>query len=252
MHELQIHQYLVGALLVLSLPTAAVLLLLSAPYGRHSRGGWGPGVPSRLGWILMESPAPLLFAAVYLAGEHAQSAVPLAFLLMWQLHYLNRTFVFPFRMRSGGRRLPLVIVLLALVFNTLNAYVNARWISQFGDYPPAWFASAPFVLGVPLFLFGWFVNLRADAVLRGLRRPGETHYAIPQGGLFRRVSCPNYLGEMLAWWGWALATWSPAGLAFAVFTSANLVPRALAHHRWYRQRFAGYPAARRAVIPFLL
>jgi 3-oxo-5-alpha-steroid 4-dehydrogenase 1 len=39
---------------------------------------------------------------------------------------------------------------------------------------------------------------------------------------------------------------------FANWTMANLVPRVLAHHRWYRETFKDYPARRRALIPFLL
>jgi 3-oxo-5-alpha-steroid 4-dehydrogenase 1 len=32
---------------------------------------------------------------------------------------------------------------------------------------------------------------------------------------------------------------------------ANLVPRARAHHRWYRERFPDYPARRKALVPGL-
>ena len=37
-----------------------------------------------------------------------------------------------------------------------------------------------------------------------------------------------------------------------LYTAANLAPRALAHHAWYRERFPGYPPRRRALIPFVL
>jgi protein-S-isoprenylcysteine O-methyltransferase Ste14 len=70
--------------------------------------------------------------------------------------------------------------------------------------------------------------------------------------MYRWVSCPNYFGEMLEWIGWAIATWSLAGSAFAIFTIANLLPRALANHRWYQTEFPDYPSDRRAVIPGLL
>ena len=96
------------------------------------------------------------------------------------------------------------------------------------------------------------MGIVADAVLAGLRRPGETGYKIPRGGLYELISCPNYFGELLEWLGWAIATWSVAGLSFAVFTAANLVPRALTHHRWYREKFPEYPRSRRAVVPFVL
>ena len=49
---------------------------------------------------------------------------------------------------------------------------------------------------------------------------------VPHGPLFRLVSCPNYFGEIVDWSGFALATWSPGGLLFALWTAANLVPRA--------------------------
>jgi hypothetical protein len=36
-----------------------------------------------------------------------------------------------------------------------------------------------------------------------------------------------------------------------VWTAANLVPRAVANHRWYREKFSEYPARRKALIPLL-
>jgi protein-S-isoprenylcysteine O-methyltransferase Ste14 len=160
--------------------------------------------------------------------------------------------VYPLRLRETGKRIPVVIVVTAVLFNVLNAYVNARWISQFGSYPDEWLATTPFLAGITIFAGGWLINQRADRVLIGLRKPGDSHYSIPRGGMYRFVSCPNYFGEILQWTGWAVMTWSLAGLAFAVFTAANLLPRALATHRWYRERFPDYPASRRAVIPFLV
>ncbi|MGB2854987.1 MAG: 3-oxo-5-alpha-steroid 4-dehydrogenase, partial [Dehalococcoidia bacterium] len=91
----------------------------------------------------------------------------------------------------------------------------------------------------------------SDGILRRLRTPGETGYKIPRGGLFERVSCANYFGEIIEWCGWAIATWSLPGLAFAVWTAANLVPRARAHHKWYPSQFPDYPQQRRALIPFV-
>ena len=94
--------------------------------------------------------------------------------------------------------------------------------------------------------------MNADARLRSLRDRTDQRYSIPHGGMYRWVSCPNYLGELIEWTGWAVMTWSLAGTSFALFTAANLVPRALSHHRWYRQRFDDYPSDRRAVLPGIL
>jgi protein-S-isoprenylcysteine O-methyltransferase Ste14 len=231
----------------------AALLFVPAPYGRHARPGWGPGLPTRLAWVVQELPAPLAFALVFFAGEHAGRLAPLLLFGLWQLHYLQRTFVFPLLMRVGQKQTPLATAALAFAFNCLNGSLNAYAISH-GTlrHDDAWLGDPRFLVGVAVFLAGWAINLHADAVLRGLRRPGETGYRIPTGGLYRRVSCPNYLGEILEWCGFALAAWTWAGAVFAFFTIANLLPRALTHHRWYRRTFPDYPRERKALVPWLL
>ena len=253
MTEATLHRTLVWAVFALAALTLVSLLRFRAPYGRHYAGtGWGPAIPNRLGWILMELPATALFAYVYATGEAAAQTVPLILLAMWQGHYLNRTFVYPFRTRTSGKRMPLVVVLSGFAFNVLNAYVNARFISHFGAYDIAWLGDPRFIAGATVFLCGLALNIHSDNVLLRLRKQGGPDYSIPRGGLFRHVSCPNYLGEIVEWGGWALATWSAAGLAFFVYAAANLGPRALSSHRWYRERFADYPADRKALIPGVL
>lgn len=250
--EPQLHFWLVLLVFVLAAQTFILLFWVNAPYGRFSRKGWGPSIPARTAWLLFESPAVIVFAAIFFAGQHAWERVPLFLFAVWQFHYVVRTLVFPFRIRESGKRIPVVIVAMAILFNILNAYVNARWISHLGSYADDWLVSTPFLVGFALFAAGWLINQHADRALLRLRKPGETHYSIPRGGLYRYVSCPNYFGEILEWAGWAVMTWSLAGLAFAVFTVANLLPRAVATHRWYRAEFPDYPPGRRAVIPFLV
>jgi 3-oxo-5-alpha-steroid 4-dehydrogenase 1 len=237
--------------IALAVVTFVALRRIDAPYGRYSRPGWGPAMPSRLAWLLMESPAALLFAAVYAAGAHRGEAVPLTLAALWEIHYGYRSFVYPLLLRPGTR-VPLTVVLLAVAFNVLNSWVNARWVADFGRYPGSWFADPRFIAGAALFAGGLALNTVSDRALRRLRGAGEHGYQVPRGGAFEWVSCPNYLGEMVEWAGWALATWSLAGLAFALYTAANLAPRAMAHHRWYRRHFPDYPPRRRAFVPFVL
>jgi len=250
--ESSIYQLLLWLMLGLGVLTFIALQWVTAPYGRHGRSGWGPKIPSRVAWIVMESPAVLFFFAIYMLGQHRAALVPGVLLGMWMLHYVQRTFIFPFRIRSKGKEMALSIALMAFVFNLLNAYLNARWLSHFGEYDSNWLSDPRFLCGAALLLVGWLINIHSDTILVRLRAPGETGYKVPHGGLYRWISCPNYFGEMLEWIGWALATWSTAGLAFALYTAANLVPRAVAHHRWYHDRFDTYPEDRRAVIPYLL
>jgi 3-oxo-5-alpha-steroid 4-dehydrogenase 1 len=236
----------------LAVVTFVALRILTAPYGRHARQGWGPTLQARTAWLLMESPAVLFFLAVYLCGRHRAEAAPLVLLCLWQLHYIHRAVVLPLRMTASAKRMPLAVAFLGMSFNLLNAFINARWISELGRYDVSWLWDPRFLAGATVFVLGFLANASADRTLLRLRKPGDTGYYIPQGRLFQWVSCPNYLGEMVEWFGWALATWSWAGLAFAIYTVANLAPRALAHHAWYKQRFPDYPPRRRAILPLVL
>ena len=145
--------------------------------------------------------------------------------------------------------MPILIVGMGFLFNGFNAYVIARWISHFGEYDDLWLQSPHFLLGLTIFAFGLILNIRSDNILLALRKRKKGSYGIPYAGPFSVISCPNYLGEIMEWFGWALLTWSSAGTAFALYAAANLIPRAIAHHQWYRAKFTDYPSDRKILIP---
>ena len=251
MTELTVFNSLLVAWFVLGAVVFTLLFFVAAPYGRHIRKGWGLTLDNRLGWILMEAPSPVIFFICFLLGGRT-SAVGLAFLVLWEAHYLHRAFIYPFTLRGESKRMPAAVMSLGLLFNIMNGYLNGRYIFTFSSgYATGWLTDPRFIVGVALFVVGFVVNRQADTVLRGLRKPGESGYRISHHFLYRWVSSPNYLGEILIWTGWALATWSLPGLAFAFWTAANLVPRARAHHAWYRRTFPGYPPSRKALVPGL-
>ena len=237
---------------VLAAVVFVVLFFISAPYGRQARGGWGPMIPARLAWVVMETPPVAIFLAAFALGDRRDNLVAMVFLAMWLTHYVHRAYVYPFRMRARGKQMPLFIATLAFVTNCGIDYLNARWLFALGPTLDAsWLLDPRFVIGAALFATGMAINLHSDTVLLGLGRGPDGGYQIPRGGAYRWLSCPNYAGEILEWSGWALATWSLPGLAFAVWTAANLAPRARTHHAWYRQRFPDYPRGRRALLPGL-
>jgi protein-S-isoprenylcysteine O-methyltransferase Ste14 len=146
--------------------------------------------------------------------------------------------------------MPVALVAVGFAFNAMNGFINGTYLFFLsGGYPTDWLWDARFLAGLTLFIAGFVINRRADLTLRRLRAPGESGYKIPYGGLYHWVSCPNYLGEIVEWVGWAVATWSLPGLAFAIWTVANLAPRARAHHVWYHDRFPDYPSGRKALLP---
>ncbi len=233
----------------LALVSCAWLFIQTAPYGRHGRDGWGPRLPHRAGWIVMESVSPLVLTVV--AVRSVEMSTPVLFLLsLWILHYVYRAVIYPFRARWSGRQMPLVIMLSAVFFNTVNGGLNGLGMSLIAE-DGFWTANTTW-FGAALFFIGLSINLRADQTLFGLRKPGESGYRIPEGGMYRWISCPNYFGEIIEWIGFALMASTLPAISFAVWTAANLIPRAISHHKWYKERFPHYPAERRALVPFLL
>lgn len=250
--------FLISTFLVCPLIFAA-LFYLPAAYGRHGAERsrwWGPGMNTRMAWLIMEAPSSVGFALIFFLGDRSLEVVPLLFLVLWQAHYFHRTFIFPFTIKvRPGQTTPVGIPLMAIITNCIVSFLNASilsWSTIRANYELSWLTDPRFVLGLALFAFGWHVNRKADAMLAALRKPGETGYKIPRGWLYERISCPNYFGELLIWTGWSIATWSWAGAAFVLVTAANLVPRAIQNHQWYHEKFADYPRQRKAVIPYLL
>jgi protein-S-isoprenylcysteine O-methyltransferase Ste14 len=245
------HAFYNGLLLIAFLLAVIVFVALfffAAPYGRHIRKGWGPALGNKAAWVVMEAPSPLIFAVCFLTGSN-HSIVPLIFLVLWEAHYVHRAFIYPFSLR-GDRQMPVMVIGMGFLFNMMNAYLNGKYIFTFStQYTTKWLTDPRFIAGIVIFLMGYLINRAADQTLRNLRAPGEAAYKIPQTGFYRWISCPNYFGEIVVWSGWALATWSLPGLAFAVFTIANLAPRARSNHKWYQDNFPDYPVERKALVP---
>ena len=133
----------------------------------------------------------------------------------------------------------------------MNGYINGTYLFSLSDYPTDWWTSLQFIGGTVVFFAGFSINKQADRKLRNFKKEAGGKYVIPEGGMFKYVSCPHYLGEILEWTGWAILTWSLPGLAFALFTFANLAPRAWSHHQWYKSHFSNYPVTRKALLPFI-
>ena len=246
---------LYNSLLIVAFASAVVvfiaLFFVVAPYGRHVRKGWGYSINNKLAWVIMESPSPIIFFTCFLTGRWTINGPIIAFLLLYMAHYIHRAFIYPFSLRGAGKLMPLSVVFMGITFNFMNGYLNGRYIFWFSGnrYTNNWLTDPRFIAGVALFLLGYVINRRADQALRDLRKDGSSGYKISNSIFYRMVSSPNYLGEITIWTGWALATWSTAGLAFAVWTIANLLPRARANHQWYQSTFPDYPPERKALIP---
>lgn len=224
-----------------------LLQFVAAPYGRHIKKGWGPEISNKMGWIYMELPSFAIILYFYLNSNQSNYAAMLS--ILWLVHYFNRTFIYPFRIRTKGKKMPLVIVLSAVLFNLVNSSTNGYYLASLEEYTSLSFESWNFYLGSSLFIIGFISNQISDNILIHLRKPGEVGYKIPNGFLFKYISCPNHLSELVQWGGFALMAWNIPATCFFIWTCANLIPRALRHHKWYKEHFSAYPVNRKALIP---
>lgn len=253
MIKIETFRFIIYCWIALAVFLFPLLLKVTAPYGRHLKANWGPMISNKIGWVLMELPALVVFMAFFLLGDSKKSLVVWIFFAIWVLHYTNRSLIFPFRTRTKGKKMPLIIIVFAIFFNLMNGFLNGYWFGNFSSvYHLTWLTNPRFIIGSMVFVAGFGLNQWADKKLLNLRmKPGD-NYFIPRGGLFNYISCPNFLGEMIEWTGFAIMAWNPAALSFAVWTVANLLPRALDHHKWYQEYFSDYPKKRKSIIPFLL
>ncbi len=232
-------------------PAFIVLMVGWDPVGRVGGGGFGVGVESRLAWILMELPALATFPLIYLSSGNLHVVGNVA-VVLWLAHYGHRTFVWPWFVPKKGSTVPITMIAMAVFFNGITGGLIGWFMGYHADYGVDWLADPRFLAGLALMFAGAALNVWADYRLLDLRKASGGQRVMPQGGAFEYLACPNLAGEILEWIGFALLTWSFPALAFAIWTVANLAPRAFWRRNQYRESFADYPKGRAALIPKLL
>ena len=172
------------------------------------------------------------------------------FFILWNLHYFNRSIIFPLRKKHNSK-CPILIIIFAIIFNIINGFINGYYFGNLQTYNLEYIYNLNFILGFLIFLLGALINIVSDNILLKLKKE-DGEYKIPKGYLYKYISCPNYFGEIIEWGGFALMTWSIPGLIFFIWTTCNLFPRAISHHKWYKNNFKDYPNKRKAIIPFIV
>lgn len=230
------------------------MFFVTAPFGRHTSESWGISINNKLGWVIMELPSFAIMLYFLIFGTNSFHSFAWILFSLWIVHYFNRTFIYPVRIKPTPKKMPLFIVVNAIIFNLVNAGLNGYYLAELthvNDYNLDWLTSIHFVLGILLFITGMAINWKSDSILINLRKPGESGYKIPKTFLFKYISSPNLFGEIIEWAGFALMAWNLPAFTFMIWTMANLIPRAKNHHDWYHRQFPDYPKERKAVIPFL-
>lgn len=236
-------------------------MFAQSPYGRFASDKYGINLNPKLGWWLMEIPATAVFVYFFLTSDSSQWQVTTLLLGgLWMLHYGNRGWFFPLSIRvAPGTKssFSVMVMSMGMFVTAIHAYLNAEWFTRLGTHlTPDWLSDPRFIAGLCVYAVGLFLILTSEYVVRNLRSanpaPDEPKYKIPQGFGYNWVSSPQYLGELIAWAGFAILTWGLPGVMIFLISAGNLVPRAFATHKWYHEKFSDYPSNRKALIPYVL
>jgi 3-oxo-5-alpha-steroid 4-dehydrogenase 1 len=238
--------------LAIAVITFGSLFFISAPYGRHNRKGWGMQVNNKWGWIIMELVSPFALSYFFFSGIEEKNQAVWLFYLLWMFHYTYRSVFFPIKLNTKGKTIPISIVLMAIFFNSMNGFTNGFYFGNYASvYDSYSFLSPQFLIGLVLFVSGFYIHFKSDNILIRLRK-NNTGYVIPNEFLFTKVASPNYLGEIMEWLGFAIMTNALSAWCFLAWTIANLAPRAVANYKWYRSKFEDYPKDRKIIIPGII
>lgn len=251
----EIFNYLIDGMMAMAVVVFVSLYFVNAGYGQFRTRQWGWSIDNRVAWTLMEAPVFLVMLAIWAQSAQKWALPQLVLFGLFELHYFQRSFVFPWLM-TGRSRMPLAIMLMGITFNVINGLMQGGGLYWFpnpdfaegGAYLLRWNA----IVGILMFLAGLCINWHSDHVIRHLRQPGDTRHYLPQRGMYRYVTSANYLGELMEWVGFAIAANTLVAWVFPIWTAANLVPRAHAIHKRYRQEFGDKAVgSRKRVIPFI-
>jgi len=106
--------------------------------------------------------------------------------------------------------------------------------------------------GTLVFLAAWHQQLQAHKIFAQLKLKNSNKHSIPEGGLFKYVSCPHYLCEIIIYTSLLLVLGTQHQTAVLVWfwVLTNQLIAGTMSHKWYKEKFREeYPPARKAVLP---
>jgi len=104
-----------------------------------------------------------------------------------------------------------------------------------------------------IFTVAWYHQLEAHKIFANLKIKNSNTHSIPEGSLFKYVSCPHYMCEIIMYTCLMgiLGTSHKTGVLVWAWVTINQVIAATMSHQWYLTKFEEYPTGRKAIIPFI-
>ena len=243
-----------GSFTQINLVGSIIMMLFVAfyaiPYGKNYQKGKAYlklEIPDRPAIIIVNICGPIIYILLKLYWPNATLFDIES--LLYIAHYIHRGLVYPFFRSTSSKPWPLESFLYFLITNVCESILLARTQTFSGVNRPIYVK----ILLAILFIAAAVVAAIHDYKICALRTTGNTGYKIPSGLLFKWVSGPNYLFEIIQWavycffLGGSLST-----ISFGLWLLVNISGRAEATHAWYTTFFkTKYPKDRTAYIPFV-
>lgn len=203
--------------------------------------------------FLIYAPAVLVVWLPLLLGGGELGLWHLLVAGMVSLHFGKRCLETLFVHRYSGV-MNLVSALMICSLYTVVAWmvgeVAASEVGKDGTALPQ--PSLQMAIGLALWVVGVGGNFWHHRILANLRKPGETGYKLPKGGLFGLVATPHYLMEVVGWWGFVLVLGHASDAVIAWTMMLYLAGRSHNTLKWYRERLGDeVPAGWKRMIPFV-
>ena len=126
---LKIYELILYPWLTLAVIIFFILLKINAPYGKFFNKDFGLSLNYKLGWFIQEIVSPLTFSFFFFHGPIQKNIITWIFFSIWILHYIYRSIVFPLRMNKNNSKIPMAIILSAILFNSINGFTNGFYFS---------------------------------------------------------------------------------------------------------------------------
>lgn len=205
----------VGMMIIGIVTYIALVHFVTAPYGKFAQEkGWGPLIPAKLGWIIMETPNLWMTALIYLLCKNAnvslsiEGSLPNKVLLgLYLIHYVNRSLIFP-NFLTHGNPMPISITFAAFIYCSWNGLNQSLSLVVVNKYDQEYLNQPQCLFGIALFFLGMYLNIKSDFILINLKKeiveknkkdgistadlPPHKKYVIPHGGLYDYVTSANY------------------------------------------------------------
>lgn len=222
-------------------------------YSKFADRDKGAALPSRVGMFLIYFPAAVLVWVPLLVREVELSTWHLLVATLVSLHFGKRCLEVLFLHRYSGVMNLGSIVMICGMYSAQALILGEVAATAVGEGGMATTGFETWmIVGLVLWVIGTGLNFQHHRLLANLRKPGETEYKVPSGGLFGLVACPHYLAELIGWWGYALIFHHIAGVMLWVVMAMYLAGRAHATLRWYRERLGDrVPANWKRLVPFI-